>query len=54
MDTSFPDNTHLENLGDKWESFLIRNHFMEIEKEEPRSIKVKGSKRKLSKNHTDN
>jgi len=37
---------HLENLGDNWDNFLIRNHFKEVEQGEPSSNKIRRSKRK--------
>lgn len=40
---------HLKNIGDDWESFLVRNHFKEVEQEEP-NRKTKRSRRKLSLN----
>lgn len=38
---------HLKNTGDDWESFLVRNHFKEVEHDEP-NTKIKRSRRNLS------
>lgn len=43
---------HLKSIGDDWEVFLVRNHFKEVEREEPNS-KIKRSRRKLSLNLKD-
>jgi len=40
---------HLKNIGDDWESFLVKNHFKEVEQEEPNN-KIKKSRRRLSIN----
>lgn len=43
---------HYKNIGDDWESFLVRNHFKEVEQEEPNN-KIKRSRRRLSINPND-
>lgn len=44
--------SHLKSIGDDWESFIITNHFKEVEQEES-SNKIKRSRRKLSLNPKD-
>jgi len=41
--------SHLKIIGDDWESFLVRNHLRDVEKEEP-NRKIKRIRRNLSLN----
>lgn len=43
---------HFKNIGDDWESFLVINHFKEVEWEEPNN-KLKRSRRRLSTKPND-
>lgn len=43
---------HLKSIGDDWESFIVRNHFKEVQQEEP-ICKIKRSRRKFSLNPKD-
>lgn len=41
---------HLQNIGDNWEGFLVRNHFQEDTHEQPNSSRTKrGRKIKIDR-----